>query len=77
MSGEQRPADDVIFRFMIGLIAIFVLIMFLACFFQLLWNNSLVPAFSGANPISFWQAYGILLMLYICGRIVNMDFSKK
>lgn len=77
MTEEKKNYDDFVFKFMTGLLALFVLIMFVACFFQLLWNNTLVNAISVLNPISFWQAYGILLMLYIFGRIVNMDFNRK
>lgn len=77
MTDEKTNKDDIIFRFLVGLLALFVVIMFVACFFQLLWNNTLVNAVSVLNPISFWQAYGILLMLYIFGRIVNMDFNRK
>jgi hypothetical protein len=52
MTEEKKNYDDFVFKFMTGLLALFVLIMFVACFFQLLWNNTLVNAISVLNPIS-------------------------
>ena len=30
-----------------------------------LWNEALVPAVTWANPVSFWQMAGIMLLLWI------------
>lgn len=37
---------------------------------QWLWNHSLVGTIDGIHPISFWQAYGIFLL-------VNLVFRSK
>jgi accessory gene regulator protein AgrB len=38
---------------------------------QLLWNNALVGAVNGINPIGFWQALGINLLFGILFKNSN------
>jgi accessory gene regulator protein AgrB len=38
---------------------------------QLLWNNALVGAVNGINPIGFWQALGINLLFGISFKNSN------
>jgi hypothetical protein len=75
MSEDQKK--ETLFIFSTGIIALLLLILIVSCFFQLLWNNTLIFAVSVVNPISFWQSYGILFMIYFSGRIFCLDFSKK
>lgn len=42
---------------------------------QLLWNGALVGAIDGINPISFWQALGIGLLVSLL--IGNKSKSSK
>lgn len=73
----EENKNDIVFKFLTSLACLFLLIFFVACFFQIIWNNSFVGAIEGVNPIGFWQAYGIMIMIYLIGRILNMDFDKK
>lgn len=41
---------------------------------QLLWNNALVGAADGFNPIGFWQALGINIL---CGILFRNTSSSK
>ena len=74
MENQQK---DLLVKLIAGLISLLFVIFFLSCLFQLLWNNCLVGLIDGFNPISFWQSYGLLLMLYLSGRIFIMDFGQK
>lgn len=38
---------------------------------QLLWNNALVGAVNGVNPIGFWQALGITFLFNILFKPTN------
>ena len=40
---------------------------------QLLWNNALVGAVDGINPIGFWQALGINLLFGILFKNSNSN----
>jgi hypothetical protein len=55
-----------------GLLVIVAL--FLAWPTQWLWNNALVGAVDGINPIGFWQALGINVL---CGILFNKTNSSK
>lgn len=50
------------------LLSAVVLGVILAWPIQWLWNNSLVGAVDGIHPISFWQAYGIFLLVNLILR---------
>jgi len=41
---------------------------------QWLWNNCLVDAVDSVNPISFWQAFGINLLVQI---LLNKNTNSK
>lgn len=43
---------------------------------QWLWNNTLVNAIDGVHPISFWQAYGIFLLVNLI-TASNINLSSK
>lgn len=58
---------------LIGLIAILM-----AWPVQLLWNGCLVPAVTFANPIGFWQALGLnVLVTILFGSKVSNNNSKS
>lgn len=38
---------------------------------QWLWNNALVGAIDGINPIGFWQALGITFLFNILFKLTN------
>lgn len=44
---------------------------------QWLWNSILVEAIDGVNKISFWQAYGILLLSSILFKSHSSNSSNK
>jgi hypothetical protein len=41
---------------------------------QWLWNNALVGAVDGINPIGFWQALGIT---FLCNALFKTTVSSK
>ena len=41
---------------------------------QMLWNYALVGSITGVNEISFWQAYGIFLLVRL---ITYTDFGNS
>ena len=51
-----------------------VVAIFLAWPTQWLWNNALVGAVDGFNPIGFWQALGINIL---CGILFRNTSSSK
>lgn len=56
----------------LGIIAaVIVITIILAWPVQVLWNSSLVPAVDGINPITFWQALGINLLMTILFKSTN------
>jgi hypothetical protein len=59
---------------LIGLIAVIM-----AWPVQLLWNGCLVPAVTFANPIGFWQALGlnVLVSLLFGSKVSNSNNSKS
>lgn len=58
---------------LIGLIAVIM-----AWPVQLLWNGCLVPAVTFANPIGFWQALGLnVLVTILFGSKVSNNNSKS
>lgn len=58
---------------LIGLIAVIM-----AWPVQLLWNGCLVPAVTFANPIGFWQALGLnMLVTILFGSKVSNNNSKS
>lgn len=54
--------------------AAIVLGMLMAWPIQMLWNYALVGSIAGVNEISFWQAYGIFLLVRI---ITYTDFGNS
>lgn len=44
---------------------------------QLLWNNALVNAVDGINPIGFWQAYGLNILSSILFKSSYTSTSNK
>lgn len=79
----MKDDKDIIYIFLIGFASLFLILFIVSCFFQLLWNNAFVGSIDGVNPISFWQSYGILIMIYIIGKITivgnigKVDSDKK
>lgn len=47
----------------IAIIASILLGILFAWPIQWLWNNALVGSVNGINPITFWEAYGIFLLI--------------
>ena len=52
-------------QFLTALAIMFVLVPASIYIAALLWNLSLVPAVTWANPVGFWQMAGIMLLLWI------------
>lgn len=55
-------------------IAAILLGMIIAWPIQLLWNYALVGSITAVNEISFWQAYGIFLLVRL---ITYTDFNNS
>lgn len=55
-------------------IAAILLGMIIAWPIQLLWNYALVGSITAVNEISFWQAYGIFLLVKL---ITYTDFNNS
>jgi hypothetical protein len=63
----------------VGLFVSAIALLFVACVLlawpvQWLWNNSLIGAVDGINPITFWQALGINFLFGILFK--NSSSSK-
>jgi len=63
----------------LGLFVSAIALLFVACVLlawpvQWLWNNSLIGAVDGINPITFWQALGINFLFGILFK--NSSSSK-
>lgn len=60
----------------IGVIALIVFILFFGAFIvMLLWNGLMVPLF-GAPVLSFWQTYGLMIMVRLI-LPTNISTRKK
>jgi len=66
----MKKAVEVIFK---GLVVAVVVTVILAWPTQWLWNNALVGAIDGINPISFWQALGIT---FLCNALLKSTVSR-
>ena len=60
----------------LGIFVSAIALLFVACILlawpvQWLWNNSLIGAVDGVNPISFWQALGINFLFGILFKNSN------
>ena len=55
----MEKTATVILLLILGVIVLGIL---LALPVQWLWNNTLVGAVDGVNPIGFWQAYGLFIL---------------
>lgn len=79
---KENDDKDFVFGFLVGIGSLFLIIFIISCFFQLLWNAAFVGSIEGVNPITFWQAYGLLIMIHIIGKIMIgkitiIDSDKK
>ena len=52
-------------QFLTALAILFILVSASIYIAALLWNLTLVPAVTWANPVGFWQMAGIMLLLWI------------
>ena len=52
-------------QFLIALATLLILVPASIYIAALLWNVTLVPAVTWANPVGFWQMAGIMLLLWI------------
>ena len=57
-----------------GLGALVVIAILLAWPTQWLWNNALVGAVDGINPIGFWQSLGIT---FLCNSLFKNSTNSK
>jgi|GEM_PF-1198301 len=58
------------------IIAVFVIIMvilILAWPIQTLWNGVIVSVIAGCREMTFWQAVGFEVFVFMLGRIFNMN----
>ena len=44
--------------------------------FQFFWNSVVVDAVQFTKPVSYWQSLGLLLAVYIAGRIFGVGFRS-
>jgi L-lactate permease len=56
---------------------IIVLGLIMALPVQWLWNNALVGAVNGVNPIGFWQSYGLIILSSILFKSSYTSSSNK
>ena len=69
-------AKEIIGKVIGFVLLVVVLTLIFAWPVQWLWNNALVGAIDGVNPISFWQALGInVLVSFLFGN--KSSTSKK
>lgn len=69
-------AKEIIGKVIGFVLLVVVLTLIFAWPVQWLWNNALVGAIDGVNPISFWQALGInVLVSFLFGS--KSSTSKK
>jgi hypothetical protein len=61
-----------VFLAAIGMVVVIAIL--LAWPTQWLWNNTLIGAVNGFNPIGFWQALGINIL---CGILFRNNNSSK
>jgi hypothetical protein len=59
--------------YIIGIVVLLLVIMVLAWPIQSLWNSVLVSALSCCREITYWQAVGFEVFVFILGRIFNMN----
>ena len=52
-------------QFLTALALVFIVVPASIYIAALLWNITLVPAVTWANPVGFWQMAGIMLLLWI------------
>lgn len=52
-------------QFLTALAILFILVPASIYLAAVLWNITLVPAVTWANPVGFWQMAGIMLLLWI------------
>jgi len=61
-------ATEIITKVLTFIFVVIILTLIFAWPVQWLWNNALVGAIDGVNPISFWQALGInVLVSFLIG----------
>ena len=44
--------------------------------FEWLWNNVVFGVITIVNPISYWQSFGFLTMIFIMGGFLTMKVRK-
>lgn len=59
--------------YIIGIVVLLLVIMVLAWPIQFLWNSVLISALSCCREITYWQAVGFEVFVFILGRIFNMN----
>lgn len=60
--------------FLAAIGTLIVIAVFMAWPTQWLWNNALIGAIDGLNPIGFWQALGINVL---CGILFRNSTTSK
>lgn len=72
--------NDSLMVFCLSILMILGFILLLLCFaypFMLIWNACLVDAISGVNNITFWQAFGIMVLVKFLMHNSNLPTNNK
>lgn len=70
-------ATEVITKVFTFIFLVIILTLIFAWPVQWLWNNALVGAIDGVNPISFWQALGINVLVSLLVGSKNSTSKKS
>lgn len=70
-------ATEIIGKVIGFILLVTVLTLIFAWPVQWLWNNSLVGAIDGVNPITFWQALGINFLVSLLMGSKNSTSNKS
>jgi len=55
----------------------FLLAAFYAFIVEYLWNECLLKAIEGVHSVSFWQAWGLIILTNLLFNGLNFDGKKK
>lgn len=58
--------------YIIAMFVLFMVILILAWPIQTLWNGIIVSVIAGCREMTFWQAVGFEVFVFMLGRIFNM-----
>ena len=70
-------ATEIITKVLTFIFVVTILTLIFAWPVQWLWNNALVGAIDGVNPISFWQALGINVLVSFLVGSKNSTTNKS